>query len=227
MGPVYKATRSYFLLSSLYSTMSVLAPPRAPGAPQQSPPTPQELRSHLIFWVTVVCLGASERVADRLLRLMPLYDSAKFLVLALLMLTKHMGTYVLFTHRLRPWFRKYQKVIELWITVYPQRALARALAAVTQAYAQYRALSAMPHMAADADEDDVDGDDAESRADREAWAAATSATLPTTATGTAAAGPTPSWSRGSSSRRRTAERTGSSRSGTAAAGGNEFGADMD
>ncbi|ORZ34458.1 hypothetical protein BCR44DRAFT_1436267 [Catenaria anguillulae PL171] len=170
MGALYKASRTYFVLSSLYSTMT--------------PPTPQELRSHLIFWVTLVCLGAGERVGDRMLRLVPFYNSAKFLVLAMLMLTKHLGTYVLFTQRLRPWFRRYQKVIELWISVYPQRALARLLAVAAKAYAQYRALAAMPHAPMQAE------DEFEEESDRAAWDAAASASLPNAASGTM-----PTWAR--------------------------------
>ncbi|KAI9220909.1 hypothetical protein BC828DRAFT_382351 [Blastocladiella britannica] len=183
--------------------MSVLAPPRrstvvpgsaGPAAQHQPPPTPQELRSHLIFWVTLVVLGAGERVGDRLLRLMPFYGSAKWLVLTMLMVTKHMGTYVLFTNRLRPWFRKYQKVIELWITIYPQRALAQAVALLTTAYAQYRALSTIPAgaiVAGDESEDQFLMDESSSGATSptqtlrrptsghgSTWMAAAAATLP-------------------------------------------------
>ncbi|KNE58320.1 hypothetical protein AMAG_03907 [Allomyces macrogynus ATCC 38327] len=163
MGALYTAGKTYFLATSLYATMAMLAvpsspahrragrasaPPRPAGSvPVATPPAPvstQELRSHLIFWVTVVVLGRAERVGDRVLKYVPLYSTAKWMALIVLMVTRHMGTYLLFTQKLRPWFRKYQKVIELWVSIYPRQALAAALALAHRAYVQYQALSALP-----------------------------------------------------------------------------------
>ncbi|KAJ3366817.1 hypothetical protein GGF31_007970 [Allomyces arbusculus] len=185
MGALYTAGKAYFLATSLYATMAMLAVPSSPAhrrarasapprpsssVPVATPPPPvstQELRSHLIFWVTVVVLGRAERVADRVLKYVPLYSTAKWMALIVLMVTRHMGTYLLFTQKLRPWFRKYQKVIELWVSVYPRQALAAALALAHRAYVQYQALSALPPVTSEDEADSSsEGEDARPKADR-------------------------------------------------------------
>ncbi|KAJ3357034.1 hypothetical protein GGF32_001211 [Allomyces javanicus] len=194
MGALYTAGKTYFLATSLYATMAMLAVPSSPAhrrarahapprpatpssVPVATPPAPvstQELRSHLIFWVTVVVLGRAERVADRVLKYVPLYSTAKWMALMVLMVTRHMGTYLLFTQKLRPWFRKYQKVIELWVSVYPRQALAAALALAHRAYVQYQALSALPPAGTSEDEAESssEGEDARPRTDPAPAAAA-------------------------------------------------------
>ncbi|KNE72942.1 hypothetical protein AMAG_17174 [Allomyces macrogynus ATCC 38327] len=193
MGALYTAGKAYFLATSLYATMAMLAVPSSPAhrraranapprpatpssVPVATPPAPvstQELRSHLIFWVTVVVLGRAERVADRVLKYVPLYSTAKWMALIVLMVTRHMGTYLLFTQKLRPWFRKYQKVIELWVSVYPRQALAAALALAHRAYVQYQALSALPPVTSeDEAESSSEGEDVRPKPDPAPAAAA-------------------------------------------------------
>ncbi|KAL7752970.1 hypothetical protein RI367_001421 [Sorochytrium milnesiophthora] len=126
MAVLYKSAKVYFLLTSSHASLKSLKSRDV-----------AMLRSQVIFWVTIALLDLAEGVSDRILQWVPFYNTIKFTALALLMVTKQTGTYILYRDHIRPFIRAHEPTIELWLKKHPQDAGKAALATLQRLYLRY------------------------------------------------------------------------------------------